>query len=91
MELGPTWDAASHSATQKLPNILWSPKIHYRDQKIPELVPILRQINSLHITPYYLSKIHSLLSSHVSLGIPSGLFPSGFPTKIRYAFYTWNL
>jgi hypothetical protein len=27
-----------------------------------------------------------MLSSHLSLGLPSGLFPSGFPTKILYAF-----
>ena len=25
-----------------------------------------------------------LLSSHLHLGLPSGLFPSGFPTKILY-------
>jgi hypothetical protein len=27
-----------------------------------------------------------LLSSHLSLGLPSGLFPSDFPTKILYVF-----
>jgi hypothetical protein len=27
-----------------------------------------------------------ILSSHVCLGLPSGLFPSGFPTKIFYEF-----
>jgi hypothetical protein len=26
------------------------------------------------------------LSSNVCLGLPSGLFPSGFPTNILYAF-----
>ena len=26
-----------------------------------------------------------ILSSHLSLGLPSGLFPSGFPTKTPYA------
>jgi len=28
-----------------------------------------------------------ILSSHVCLGLPSGLFPSGFLTKILYAFF----
>jgi hypothetical protein len=27
-----------------------------------------------------------VLSSHLCLHTPSGLFPSGFPTKILYAF-----
>jgi hypothetical protein len=26
------------------------------------------------------------LSTHLRLGLPSGLFPSGFPTNILYAF-----
>ncbi|PNF17722.1 hypothetical protein B7P43_G07382, partial [Cryptotermes secundus] len=27
-----------------------------------------------------------ILSTHLHLGLPSGLFPSGFPTNILYAF-----
>jgi hypothetical protein len=35
----------------------------------------------------YLSKIHFLiLSTHLRLGLPSGLFPSGFLTNILYVF-----
>jgi hypothetical protein len=85
MEVGPTWEAASRSVTQEFPNILRNPKVHYRDQKSPELVPILRQMNQLHITPYYLSKINFILSSHLRLRLPSTLFPSGFPTEMLYA------
>jgi hypothetical protein len=29
--------------------------------------------------PYYLSKIYLKLSTHLRLGLPSSLFPSGFP------------
>ncbi|PNF16879.1 hypothetical protein B7P43_G06072, partial [Cryptotermes secundus] len=29
-----------------------------------------------------------ILSTHLRLGLPSGLFPSGFPTNILYAFLT---
>jgi hypothetical protein len=36
--------------------------------------------------PFFNIYIILILSSHVRLGIPSGLFPSGFPTKILYAF-----
>jgi hypothetical protein len=39
------------------------------------------------ITPYHISLRFILtLTSHLRLGLPSGLFPSGFPTKIVYAF-----
>jgi hypothetical protein len=34
---------------------------------------------------YYFSKIRSN-SIHLCLGLPSDLFPSGFPTKVLYAF-----
>jgi hypothetical protein len=33
-----------------------------------------------------LSKIHFNIATHLRLGLPSGLFPSGFPTNILYAF-----
>jgi hypothetical protein len=38
----------------------------------------------VHTTPSYLISI-LILSSHLCLGLPSGLFPSGFPTKTLYA------
>jgi hypothetical protein len=43
-------------------------------------------MNPVYIIPSYFSKIHYKLTSHLHLGLPSGLLPSGFPTKILYAF-----
>jgi hypothetical protein len=31
------------------------------------------------------------LSTHLCLGLPSGLFPSGFPTNVLYAFLLHSL
>jgi hypothetical protein len=32
-----------------------------------------------------------ILSTHLRLGLPSGLFPSGFPTNILYAFFLFPI
>jgi hypothetical protein len=70
---------------RKFPAILWNPKVHYRVHKSPPLVPILSHIDSVHTIPSYLSKRSILiLSTHLRLGLPSGIFPSGFPNNILY-------
>jgi hypothetical protein len=79
IELSPRWEAASRSATQKLPNILWNPKAHYHVHKILPRVLILSQLNPVHNTPTHFSKIHFNIIPHLRLGLHIGLFPSGFP------------
>ena len=82
-EQSPSWEANRFSASQEIPRILWNPKVHYRIHKSPPSVPILSQIKS--ITPNHSSwRSILILSSHLSLGLPNGLFPSGFPTKTLY-------
>jgi hypothetical protein len=51
------------------------------------LAPILGQIAAVHTIPSYLRSI-LILSSHLRPGLPSGLFPSGFPTKILHIHST---
>jgi hypothetical protein len=61
------------------------PEIYYRAKKGSTLVPILNQINPVHSYPIFL-KFDLILSSHLRLGIPSGLFPSWFRSKNFYSF-----
>jgi hypothetical protein len=73
---------------RKFPAILRNPKAHHRVHKSPQLVPILSQFDPVHTIPSYISKIQfNIVHPPLLLGLPSGLFPSGFPTNILYAFH----
>jgi hypothetical protein len=58
MDLIPSSEAANCAATQELPSILRNLRVHYHVHKSPPLVPTLSQIDPVHTTPSYLSKIH---------------------------------
>jgi len=84
MEQSRSWEANRFSASQEILDILWNPKAQYLIHKWSTPVPILsHSVPSipLHPTSWILILI---LSSHLRLGLPSGLFPSGFPTKTLY-------
>ena len=84
MKQSPSWEANRFSAGQESPRILWNLKVYYRIHKCQSPVPSLSQINPVH-TPHPTSwRFVLILSSHLRLGLPSGLFPSGFPTKTLY-------
>jgi hypothetical protein len=57
MEPSPSWEAVSCAATQKFPNILWSPKIYYCVHKSPPR-SLSRARSNQSIPPHPLSKIH---------------------------------
>jgi hypothetical protein len=81
-ELSPSWEAANCAATQELPSILRNPKVHHRVHKNPPLaLPWARSIQSIPSNLISLRSI-SILSTHIRLGLPSGLFPYGFSTNI---------
>jgi hypothetical protein len=84
MELSPSSEANWFSASQESICILWNQKLYYRIRKCPPPVSILNQLDLVH-TPHstFWGSI-LILSSHLRLGLSSGLFPSGFPTKTPY-------
>jgi len=59
--------------------------VHFHFYKLLTPIHILSQINPVHAS-HLTSWINILiLSSHLHLGLPSGLFPSGLHTKTLYA------
>jgi hypothetical protein len=69
MELNPSREATSPSATEKLPRILCNPKVHYRVHKSPPLVPMLSHIKPMHTSSPY---IHFLSCRSFIQGIRPG-------------------
>jgi hypothetical protein len=80
MELSSFRQTASRSVNQKFP-VWWKPKFPCRVHKcLPHWsLPWARQIQSIPLDPFSLTSI-LILSSHLRLGLPSGRFPSSFPT-----------
>jgi hypothetical protein len=73
------WAANSHSAGKEIPNLSWSPKVHYCVLKSPPLDLILSHMNPVHtfipLSLILLSRQHS-----------NCLFNSDFPIRMLYAF-----
>jgi hypothetical protein len=85
VEQSPSWEATTSSATPEIPRILRNLKVHYHIHNTSSPIPIFSQFDLLH-DPHPTSPRRILiLSSHLRLGLPRGLFPSGFPTKILHA------
>jgi hypothetical protein len=83
LELRSSSKASNCAATQELPSILLNLKVHYRVQKSSSL----SQIDPVHITPSYLSKIHFNVIHHLCLGLPSVSFLLAFlPISYMYSF-----
>ena len=80
MVQSPSWEA-NWFAARRIPNISRNPKVHYRTHKRPVPASILGQPNPVHIPTSHLLEIHLNIMHPSMLRSPSGLLPSGFPTK----------
>jgi hypothetical protein len=58
METSPSSGSASRWATKKFHNIFSNMKVHCHVQKSPPLIPVLSQIDTVHIAPSYYPTIH---------------------------------
>lgn len=67
-------------------NSAFPTKSNYSVHRIPPLVLIVSPIAPVHAPPIkFLQYSFFVLSSHLHLRLPSGLLPSGLPTKTTYA------
>lgn len=61
--------------------VVWNPKVHYRVHNSPLRV----QISPILALPLRFFKTHLMLSTHLSLSLPSGLFPQiSLPTACMF-------
>jgi len=77
MQQSPSWEANWFVASQEIPRILRNQKVHSRIHKRPRTFPILSKFDPVQSFKSHFLKINLNLSSHLRLGLPSGLFPLG--------------
>ena len=84
MVQSPSWAANWFAASQEIPRISRTPKVHYRTHKRPPTISTMGQPNPIHIPTSQLLDIHPNIIHPSTPRSPSDLYPSGFPTKTLY-------
>jgi hypothetical protein len=70
-----------------VPELCGTQKVHCRTPKTSPHISILRQSSPVHTTKSYFYRFIFILSTYLlRLGLPSGPFPSGFPTILPLTY-----
>jgi hypothetical protein len=90
MEPSSSWEANSHSASQKIPRLLWNPKVHCRDQNACHLSMFLARC--MKSTPSYPTSRRCYIIIHPStFRSYEWFFSSDIQTKRFYAFHMFAM
>jgi hypothetical protein len=83
MELSPSWEAANCAATQEIISAFYGTR-RFITVFTRAIHPSLSWARSIKAIPSYPISLRFILIlyTHLPLVLPSGLFPSGFPTNI---------
>ena len=81
-EHSPCWEAS-----EQLPHIICNVQVHCHVHIRPSLVLTLSKTNPVHtLSAHFFLRSTSIFSFYLHPGIPSNLFPSGFPSQTLYVF-----
>lgn len=82
----PLWKAHRSSAGKEIPHTFWNLKGQYSAHDSLTFVPVLNHIKPLYVLPNYFVRLILILFYNSHMGLPCGLFTSGFSSKSLHAF-----
>lgn len=82
----PLWKAHRSWASKEIPHTLWNLKGQYPVHDSLTFVPVLNHNKPLHVLPTYFVSLILILFYNPHMGLPCGIFTSGFSSKSLHAF-----